>query len=132
MTSQELQRVSDVMTRQVETTHPDATLQEAAQTMTATAHGPLPVVEGGQVVGMLTDRDIVTRAVAEGRDAQTTKVREAMTTEVVTVFEDQVATDAAALLQTKQLSRAVVLKRDTNEIAGIVSLTDLPLKRMGT
>ena len=109
MTSQELQRVSDVMTRQVETTHPDATLQEAALIMTATAHGPLPVVEGGQVVGILTDRDIVTRAVAEGQDAQTAKVRDAMTTSVVTVFEDQVAIDAAALLQTRQVSRALVL-----------------------
>ncbi len=131
MTSQELQRVRDVMTSQVETTQPDATLRDAAQTMTATAHGPLPVVEGGQVVGMLTDRDIVTRAVAEGRDAQATTVRDVMTTDVVSVYDDQDVSEAAALLQGQQLSRAVVLARDTNEIVGIVSLTDLPLKRLG-
>ena len=131
MTSQELQRVRDVMTSQVETTQPDATLQDAARQMAATAHGPLPVVEGGQVVGMVTDRDIVTRAVAEGRDAQATTVRDVMTTDVLTVYDDQDVAEAAALLQGQQLSRAVVLTRDTNEIAGIVSLTDLPLKRVG-
>ncbi len=130
MTSQGTQQVREVMTSTVETIAPDATVQEAAKKMADTQHGPLPVVEGDQVVGIITDRDIVTRAVAAGRTDVT--VRDAMTTEVVTIFEDQDAAEAAATLQAKQVSRAVVLNRNTNQIAGIVSLADLPLKRLGT
>jgi CBS domain-containing protein len=130
MASQGTQQVRDVMTSAVETIAPDATVQEAARKMTDTQHGPLPVVEGDQVVGIITDRDIVTRAVAAGRTDMT--VRDAMTTEVVTIFEDQDAAEAAATLQAKQVSRAIVLNRNTNQIAGIVALADLPLKRLGT
>jgi CBS domain-containing protein len=131
MTSQGTQQVRDVMTREVETIQPDASVQEAAQKMEATQHGPLPVVEGRRVVGIITDRDVVTRAVAAGGDQTATRVRDIMTTEVITVYEDQDAAEAAATLQAKQVSRAVVLNRN-EELAGIVSLADLPLKRLGT
>src|SRR5918997_595868 len=98
-------QLKDVMTRDVEVIHPDATLQEAARMMKALDVGPLPVCDGERVVGMLTDRDITVRATAEGRDPTTTKVREAMTQSVISVLEDQDVEEAARLMQEHQLRR---------------------------
>jgi CBS domain-containing protein len=73
---------------------------------------------------MLTDRDIAVRAVAEGRDPKTARVRDAMTPEVVYCFEDQDIQEAARLMKDKQIRRLVVLDRD-KRLAGILSLGDL-------
>ena len=66
-------QIKEIMTRKVEVVHPEATLWEAAQKMAALDVGPLPVCNGDELVGMLTDRDITVRATAEGRDPKTTK-----------------------------------------------------------
>ncbi|MBA3944763.1 MAG: CBS domain-containing protein [Herpetosiphonaceae bacterium] len=126
MERQGTQQVRDVMTRDVETIEPDATLQDAAQMMEALDVGPLPVVEDGLVVGMLTDRDVIARSVGDARDPQTTTVRDIMTTDVVSCFEDDDVTEAAHLMQQEQLKRLVVLNKD-QELVGIVSLADLPV-----
>jgi len=120
-------RVSEVMTRDVECTHPDATLQEAAAKMRALEVGPLPVCENNRIVGMVTDRDITVRAVAEGESPTATCVRYAMTPEVVFCFEDQEVEDAARLMEAQQIRRLVVLNR-AHELVGIVSLGDLAVE----
>jgi CBS domain-containing protein len=120
-------RVSEVMTRGVECTHPDATLQEAAATMKALDVGPLPVCENDRLVGMVTDRDITVRATAEGDVPTDARVRDVMTPEVVYCFEDQEADEAARLMKEKQVRRLVVLNRD-KRMVGIVSLGDLAVE----
>ncbi len=126
MERQGTQQVREVMTRTVETIEPDTTLQEAARRMEASDVGPMPVVEGGRVVGMLTDRDVITRAVGGGRDPQSTRVRDIMTSDVISCSEDTDVKEAAGLMQENQLKRLVVLGPN-QQLAGIVSLADLPV-----
>jgi len=80
--------ISNVMTRDVKIASPEDTLQHAAKVMESHDFGLLPVGENDRLVGMLSDRDIVIRAAAEGRDLRTTKVREAMTADVAVCSED--------------------------------------------
>jgi CBS domain-containing protein len=117
-------QLKDVMTRDVEVIHPNATLEEAAAKMDALNVGPLPVCDGDRLVGMLTDRDVTVRATAAGRDPKTTRVREVMTDEVVYCFEDQDTNEAARIMEEKQIRRLVILNRD-KRLVGIVSLGDL-------
>lgn len=124
-------QLSQVMTRSVETVSPDATLQEAARKMKSLDVGPLPVCDGDRVVGMLTDRDITVRAVAEGRDPKTAKVREAMTDDLIYCWEDDDVNAAARLMADKQIRRLVVMNRQ-NKLAGIVSLGDLAVDTADT
>jgi CBS domain-containing protein len=116
--------VHDIMTRDVEVVHPEATLWEAAQKMAALDVGMLPVRSGDQLVGMLTDRDITVRATAEGRDPKTTRVHEVMTPEVVYAFEDDDVSAAAQIMTEQQIRRLVVLNQ-SKQLVGIVSLGDL-------
>jgi CBS domain-containing protein len=120
-------QVKDVMTRGVECVPPDATLQDAARKMKDLDVGPLPVCDNDRLAGMVTDRDIAVRAVAEGRDPKTTHVRDVMSAGVTWCFEDDDIKDAARLMREKQLRRLVVLNRD-KRLAGIVSLGDLAVE----
>lgn len=122
-TEEEQMQLSEVMTRNVETIRPDATLQEAAEKMKSLDVGVLPVADG-QLKGILTDRDIVVRCIAEGREARSCKVSEVMSRDVATCHEDQDVQEAAKLMQEKQIRRIVVLNRD-DKIVGIISLGDL-------
>ncbi len=117
-------KVKDVMTDEVECVGPEATLQEAAVKMKSLDVGPMPVCEGDRVTGILTDRDIVVRGVAEGRDCRATRVRDVMTRDVVCATEDDDVKDVARLMKQNQIRRVVVVTRD-NRLAGIVSLGDL-------
>jgi CBS domain-containing protein len=117
--------VKDVMTRGVKCTHPSTTLQEAARMMRDLDVGPLPVCgDNERLVGLLTDRDIAVRAVADGQDPRTTTVRDVMTPDIVYCFEDQDVSEAARLMKEHQIRRLVVLNRD-KRLVGIVSLGDL-------
>jgi len=120
-------QVSEVMTRGVECTSPDATLQEAAGRMKALDVGALPVCDNDRLAGMLTDRDIALRSVSEGHDPGTDRVRDAMTSEVFYCFEDQDVNEVAELMRDKQVRRLPVLNRD-KRMVGIVSLGDLAVK----
>jgi CBS domain-containing protein len=120
-------RVSEVMTRRVECTHLDATLQEAAARMKSLDIGPLPVCDNDRLVGMVTDRDITVRAIAEGEDPTTIHVRDIMTPEVFYCFEDQDVAEAAQRMKDKQVRRLLVLNRD-ERLVGIVSLGDLAVE----
>jgi CBS domain-containing protein len=116
--------VREVMTRGVEGVRPDDTIQDAAQKMKDLDVGPLPVCDGERVVGMVTDRDITVRAVSDGLDPWTSKVREVMTPDVIFCFEDQDVNDAAKLMKERQVRRLVVLNRDSRMV-GILSLGDI-------
>jgi CBS domain-containing protein len=116
------------MTHNAECTHPDANLQEAARMMRDLDVGPLPVCgEKDRLVGMITDRDIVVRAIAEGRDPKTVRVQDVMSPDILYCFEDQSVGEAAQLMKERQIRRLVVLNRD-KRLVGIVSLGDLAAK----
>src|SRR5262245_9051161 len=117
-------QVSDVMTRGVECIRPEATLQEAAAIMKSRDIGPLPVCEHDRLVGMITDRDITVRATAEGEGPINVTVRDIMTPDVIYCFDDAQVSDAALLMQQKQVRRLLVINHD-KRLVGIVSLGDL-------
>src|SRR5688572_12835389 len=112
-------QLREVMTRDVEVTHPDAPLQWAAERMKTFNFGVMPVCDGDRLVGMLTDRDITVRAIAAGRDPKTTKVRDAMTPEVLYCFEDQDIKEGAGLMEERQIRRLPILDR-SERLVGIV------------
>jgi CBS domain-containing protein len=116
--------ISEIMTPEVESIGPKDTLQRAAIKMRELSVGPLPVCENQSVVGMLTDRDITVRAVAEGLDPTTTSVGDVMSADIVCCFDDQEVEVAARLMQAKQIRRILVLDRD-KKLVGIVTLGDL-------
>ena len=120
-------QLKDVMTREVEVISPEASLEEAAGKMDQLDVGPLPVCDGGRLVGLVTDRDITVRATAAGKDPRTTRVREAMTTDVLSCFEDQDVQEAARLMEAQQVRRVPVLDR-AGRLVGIVSLADLAVE----
>ncbi|MDP8921307.1 MAG: CBS domain-containing protein [Chloroflexota bacterium] len=116
--------VRDVMTRQPDVIAPDAKVAEAARKMRDLDVGSLPVCDGQRLVGMITDRDISIRATAEGKDPNTTPVRQVMSPEVAWVFEDEPATMAASVMRQRQIRRLPVLDRN-DKLVGIVALGDL-------
>lgn len=117
-------QVSQILTREVETITPQTTVKEAAQRMRSMDVGALPVCDGRHLLGMVTDRDITIRITAEGRDAASTPVQEAMTPDVAFVFEDQDVQDAARIMRDKQIRRLPVISRD-KQLVGVISLGDL-------
>lgn len=120
-------RLKDVMTPGVEVIHPSATVAEAAEKMRMLNIGVIPVCDGERLVGMLTDRDVVVRIIADQRDPKRTTVIEAMTPEVAYCFEDEDVQKAARLMVEKQIRRLVILNRD-KRLVGIVSLGDLAVQ----
>src|SRR3546814_7093168 len=116
-------KVSEAMSRDVQIASPEQTIQAAAQLMTDIDAGVLPVGENDRLVGMLTDRDIAVRAVARGRDPQTT-VREVMTAEVQYCFDDDDADAVCENMAEQQIRRLPVVNRDKRLIR-ILSLGDL-------
>lgn len=120
-------QIKEVMTRDVTVISPDTSIADAAAQMAALDVGPLPVCDGTRLIGMITDRDIATRATAAGQDPRTTPVRQAMTPEVIYCFEDQDVQEAAELMQAKKIRRLLVLDHD-KRFVGIVALGDLAVK----
>jgi CBS-domain-containing membrane protein len=112
------------MTGGVEVIHPDSTLDEAAAAMKRLDIGLLAVCDGNQLVGIVTDRDITVRSVAQSEDPTLHQVRDIMTPDAVSCFEDQDVADVARLMQEKQIRRVLVLNRD-QRLVGVVSLGDL-------
>jgi CBS domain-containing protein len=117
-------QVSQILTRDVETIRPDTTVKEAAQRMRSMDVGSLPVCDGRRLLGMVTDRDITIRITAEGRDAQSTPVMEAMTPDVAFVFEDQDVQEAARIMRERQIRRLPVINREKH-LVGILALGDI-------
>jgi CBS domain-containing protein len=116
--------VGDVMQRDTRLTDPDDTVQHVAQLMRENDTGMLPVGEGDRLVGVVTDRDVALRLVADGRDPARTKVREVMTPEIRYVFEDEDLGTVAENMAEQQVRRLPVLNR-AKRLVGVVSLSDL-------
>ena len=116
-------KVSEVMTRDVRLIEPTQTIRDAARLMAELDTGIMPVREGDRLVGMVTDRDITVRAVAQGRGPDT-PVREVMTDDVKYCFEDDDTDAVARNMADIQVRRLPVLTRD-KRLVGIISLGDL-------
>jgi CBS domain-containing protein len=120
-------RVKDVMTPQAEVASPDQTVEDAAVIMKTLDIGVLPVSDEEGLVGILTDRDIVMRVLGEKRDPKAVRVGEAMTPNIVSCFEDDELSKAAALFADHQIRRLPVLNSE-RELVGILSLGDLAVR----
>lgn len=120
-------KLKDVMTHDVQVIEPDAALDEAAELMRRLDAGALPVCDGERLVGMVTDRDLTVRATADGVDPKQVTVRQVMTPDAAYGFDDQDVSDAARIMEEKQIRRLVVLDHD-KRLVGIVSLGDLAIK----
>jgi len=116
--------IRDVMTRDVEVIRPNDTLREAARMMRDLDVGPIPVCDGQRVQGMITDRDIVVRAIAEALDPAQTRVADIMTKGIEFCFDDDQAEDVLERMAEQQLRRFIVVDRD-KKLVGIVALGDL-------
>jgi CBS domain-containing protein len=116
-------RVRDFMTSDVVTIEPSASVVDAAKLMIQREKGPLPVVEGDRPVAMVTDRDIIARVVAEGRDPGSLRVSDIATTELRTLGPDQDVTEARQMMAQYQLDRLLVV--DGERLVGIISEADI-------
>lgn len=117
-------QVQEIMTPDVHIADPNMTIRDAARQMRADNVGSLPVGENDRLIGMVTDRDIVVRAVAEERSAGNTTVREVMSEGICYCFEDDDAEAAAQIMAKHQVRRLPVLNRD-KRLVGVVALADL-------
>ena len=116
-------KVSEVMTRDVQTIRPDQTAREAASFMLNADAGSIPVTEGERLVGMITDRDIAVRGVAKGNGPET-PVRDLMTSDCICAREDDGVEEIASKMSEAQVRRLPVID-SSEKLCGIVSLGDL-------
>ena len=117
-------KIQEIMTTDPELIDPDASIRNAAKRMRDEDIGALPVGENDRLVGMVTDRDIAVRGVAEERAPETTTVRDVMSEKVYYCFEDDDVEDAARCMAENQVRRLPILNRD-KRLTGIVSLADI-------
>jgi CBS domain-containing protein len=122
-------KISEVMTTDVETISADQTAREAASFMLRADAGSIPVCEGDRVVGMITDRDIAVRGVAEGRGPDT-PVSELMSDGIICAREDEDVETVARRMSDEQVRRLPVLDAE-DKLCGIVSLGDLTREARG-
>ena len=118
----DMQKLKDVMSRDVKVISPDETIKEAAQQMRKGNFGMMPVGENDLMIGAISDRDIAIRAVADGRDPSA-KVRDIMSEGIVWAYEDDSVDDAARLMGEHQIRRLPIMSAD-KRLVGIVALGD--------
>lgn len=116
--------VREIMTRNAATVDGEETLQAAARKMKELGVGALPVLQEGELAGMVTDRDITVRCAASGADPRSTLVRDAMTSQVIACAEDDDVEDAARAMEESAVRRIMVLD-DEGDLSGILSVEDL-------
>ena len=116
-------QVRDVMSSSPESCASNASVADAAKVMAGKDVGPIPVVDGERLVGLLTDRDIVVRVVAEGRDPRSTTVGEVATSDLTTVSPDEDLDRALKLLAERQVRRLPVVEGE--RLVGIVAQADI-------
>jgi CBS domain-containing protein len=112
------------MTSDVQVVKPDQTIREAAGFMLQADAGSIPVCDGERLQGMITDRDIAVRAVAEGLGPDT-PVTQIMTSDIVYAYDDDAVEDVAAQMSRAQVRRMPVVSREDKRLVGIVSIGDL-------
>lgn len=115
--------VKEVMNTDVKTISQDSSIKEAAQLMSEFSIGSLIVVENERVVGIVTERDIMKKVVAEARDSEQTMVKEIMTRDVIMIEPDTDIQDAADIMMDKGIKKLPVV--EGNALVGIVTATDL-------
>ena len=118
-------KLSEIMTRDVVVMQPDDSLQSAAKKMRERNIGFLPVCDGEELLGVISDRDITIRALADGMDVNIMLGRDLMTVPAIYAFDDQDISEAAKIMEENQIRRLVVLSRDDKRLVGVVSLGDL-------
>jgi CBS domain-containing protein len=116
--------IHDLMTSNPSTIEPDKTVADAAKLMRDEDAGLIPIVEGQKLAGTITDRDIAIRVVAEGKDPQSSTVRDVMTSRLVTVDPDQDLDEALRLMAEHQVRRLPVVEED-GKLVGIVAQADI-------
>ena len=119
-------RCSEIMASNVRTATRETSLREVATMMRDGDMGSVPVVEDGRLVGIVTDRDIVIRSIADGKDASA-PVGEAMTAEIFSVRPDDFVFEAVRLMGDKQVRRVPVVD-DNGALAGIIAMADVALE----
>jgi len=124
LTEEQIVQIVDIMTPDPRTVQAQDTIQSAAQLMDELNVGVLPVTEGGRVVGILTDRDIVIRSTSAGQDPRTATVSDAMTGEARSLPPDASVLDAIRVMKEQQLRRVPVVD-SRGMLVGMVSLGDL-------
>lgn len=117
-------KIRDAMTANVITVEEETPLIEAARATKDNDIGALPVFKGEECTGIITDRDIVIRAIAEGRDPYTTTVHDAMTSDCVFAFEDQDLEEAVRIMDEKQIRRLLITDSD-EQLVGILTLQNI-------
>ena len=117
-------QLREIMSKQIVRIHPEESVAVAARTLTNYNIGILPVCgNDGRICGLVTDRDIVTRCLAAGKQAENTPVREVMTSRIIAARPDMDSTIAASLMGSKQIRRLPVM--ENGRLCGMVSLGDL-------
>ena len=120
-------KVRDIMTPNPETVSEKDSIRDAARIMKQRDTGVVPVCEGKKVIGLITDRDIVVRLVAEGKDLANARVTEAMTKNIRSVNEDSSIDDVLNVMKSAEVRRVPVVNKN-DEIVGIVSIGDLAVE----
>ncbi|HEX2303777.1 MAG TPA: CBS domain-containing protein [Gaiella sp.] len=120
-------KVHEVMTDRPRCVTPETPVSEAAQLMETDDIGSLPILDGEQLAGMVTDRDIVIRAVAKGKDPRGMPVSEVASRELVTVHANDDLSDALRLMASQQVRRLPVVDED-NRLVGILAQADIALE----
>jgi len=116
-------KVRDVMTKSVATVSPDTTIRDAAQIMQQHNVGSVPVVDATGLVGIITDRDIVVRNIAQGQDPLSTPVKNIMTAQVMTADPEEDVHTITRKMSTQQIRRVPVV--ENQKLVGMVSLGDI-------
>ena len=119
-------RCREIMSGSVKTATREMRLKDVAMLMRDGDMGSVPVVENGKLIGIVTDRDIVVRSIAEGRDASSA-VGEAMTSEIYSVKPDDFVFEAIRLMGDRQIRRVPVVS-ENGELAGIIAMADIALE----
>jgi len=116
-------KLKDIMTKDVSTASPEASVQEVARKMRELNVGAIPIVEEGRPVGIITDRDIVLRNVVENKEAKSVRVFEIMTRDLVLGEPEMDVREAAVIMSRHQIRRLPVV--ENGRLVGIVSIGDL-------
>jgi len=121
-------KIRDVMSEQIAKAQPDTTLEEIAMMMKTENTGAIPVVDENELIGIITDRDIVVRCIADGGDPAETTAEDIVSEEVETIDPDSELDEALQVMSQKQIRRLPVVNTE-GELVGMVSIGDLAVKQ---
>lgn len=120
-------QVQEIMTTNFEMIESTSSLNQAAEKMKSLNVGVLPVKEGTKLIGLITDRDIVVRALAEGRDPSSTQAKDIVSSELICCSQQDSIEDCAKLMEEKKVRRVVVCDQENTPV-GIISIGDIAAK----